>query len=360
EWNIIFKYFYELHHGIKELLLSLSKQKSFVSNYLDPACQRQYQQAIKAKTLYTIVSRWGDLFLLASLGVVIFTLPTWSSLSFADLKEFLLIFLFTLSPLTTILAFLGEMERIKISLQKIEEVGLLIQADTLFTVPHQLLPNFKTLRLENISYKYYSDVREYPFYLDRITLSFERSQVVFITGGNGSGKSTLVKLLCGLYTPDAGHLYLDETMINERNRQAYRQNFSVVFADAFLFEELLGFEGVELQQQAHNYLKKLELDHKLKIINNRFSTIQLSQGQRQRLALLVACLEDKQIYIFDEWASNQDPHFKKVFYYEIIPELKAQNKLIFMISHDESYYHIADRIIKLEEGRVVENQENKV
>lgn len=360
EWNGIFKYFYGLNRGIKELLLSLPKQNAFLYKHLYPACHRQYQQAIRAKTLYTIASRWGDLFLLVGLGIIIFTLPHWHYISFAELSEFLLIFLFTLSPLTTILSFLNEFERMKVSLQKIEEVGLLIQShsESHYDNAVKFFGKFKTLRLENVSYKYYEKNQEYPFYLSGINLEFKHPGVIFITGGNGSGKSTLVKILCGLYSPQQGRIYFNDVEIDEPHQIAYRQCFSAIFADFFLFEELLSFEELNYAEQAKQYLDRLELSQKVKIENGKFSTINLSQGQQKRLALLTAFLEDKEIYIFDEWASNQDPYFKKTFYYEIIGELKAKNKLVFAISHDESYYHIADRIIKLEDGKVVEDISN--
>ena len=81
-----------------------------------------------------------------------------------------------------------------------------------------------------------------------------------------------------------------------------------------------------------------------------FSTTHLSHGQRQRLALLGAYLEDRPIYVFDEWAANQEPQFRNIFYRQILPELKARGKLAVVISHDDRYFDVADRLIRLTSG----------
>jgi putative ATP-binding cassette transporter len=69
--------------------------------------------------------------------------------------------------------------------------------------------------------------------------------------------------------------------------------------------------------------------------------------------LLTAYIEDRPIYVFDEWAADQDPFFKRVFYYNFLPELKARGKAVLVISHDDRYYNVADRIIRLDCGSVV-------
>ncbi|MCB1035646.1 MAG: cyclic peptide export ABC transporter, partial [Acidobacteria bacterium] len=75
--------------------------------------------------------------------------------------------------------------------------------------------------------------------------------------------------------------------------------------------------------------------------------------QRKRLALVTALLEDRPVYLFDEWAADQDPEFKEVFYHQLLPELKARGKTAIVISHDDRYYDVADRVVKLDTGRVV-------
>jgi putative ATP-binding cassette transporter len=111
-------------------------------------------------------------------------------------------------------------------------------------------------------------------------------------------------------------------------------------------------EAPKLDDKAREYLVKLQLNHKLDVKEGVLSTTQLSQGQRKRLALLTAFLEDRSIYLFDEWAADQDPTFKQTFYDSLLPELKARGKTVIVISHDDRYYDVADRLIKLEDGKL--------
>jgi putative ATP-binding cassette transporter len=196
-----------------------------------------------------------------------------------------------------------------------------------------------------------SEVPE-AFVLGPLDLSLRRGEVVFIVGGNGSGKSTFVKLLTGLYTPQVGAIHLGGALITDKNRSWYRDHFAAVFSDFFLFDRLLGLDGDGVDTQAREWLRRLELDAKVEIRGGAFSTTALSQGQRKRLALLTAFLEDRPIYVFDEWAADQDPHYRDIFYRGLLPELKARGKTVVVISHDERYYHLGDRVVKLEYGQI--------
>jgi putative ATP-binding cassette transporter len=111
-----------------------------------------------------------------------------------------------------------------------------------------------------------------------------------------------------------------------------------------------------LDERAFKYLSQLQLNHKVQVKDGTLSTTELSQGQRKRLALLAAYLEDRPIYVFDEWAADQDPHFKEIFYRQLLPELKARGKALLVISHDDRYYHLADRLIKIDYGQVVQDE----
>src|SRR5690606_38303276 len=161
----------------------------------------------------------------------------------------------------------------------------------------------------------------------------QRGEITFIVGGNGSGKSTLAKLLTGLYSPKSGEIWLDRKSVGEAERAWYRHHFADVFSDFAVFERLFG-EGAALAQVANEYLKLLQLDRKVKILNGSLSQTKLSQGQRKRLALLAAYLEDRPIYLFDEWAADQDPAFKSFFYRRLLPDMKARGKTVIVISHD--------------------------
>jgi putative ATP-binding cassette transporter len=156
-----------------------------------------------------------------------------------------------------------------------------------------------------------------------------------------------------LYLPESGSIRVNGELVNHSNRDDYRQIFSVVFSDFYLFDNLLGLGNSGLDGKAMEYLRQLHLHHKVKVSNGMLSTIDVSQGQRKRLALLTAYLEDRPFYVFDEWASDQDPYFKGIFYTHILPELKSRGKTVLVITHDDKYFHFADRLIKLDYGKLV-------
>jgi putative ATP-binding cassette transporter len=157
----------------------------------------------------------------------------------------------------------------------------------------------------------------------------------------------------GLYTPESGLIHLSGTCITESNRDDYRQFFSAIFSDFHLFDELLGLSSAALDAQAQRYIHEFRLSETVQVKDGVFSSLNLSQGQRKRLALVTAYLEGRPIYLFDEWAADQDVVFKEIFYTNVLPELKAQGRTVFVISHDDQYYWAADRLVKLESGQVV-------
>jgi putative ATP-binding cassette transporter len=176
-----------------------------------------------------------------------------------------------------------------------------------------------------------------------------------VIGGNGSGKTTLAKLLVGLYEPRSGQVRLNGQLVASVECESYRQSFSAVFADFHLFQNLLGIPE-SARAQAEELLGVLDLRHKVSIdATGRLSTTELSRGQQKRLALLTAYLEDRDVYVFDEWAADQDPAYKDVFYRRLLPELKARGKTVIAITHDDRYYHLADRCLRLELGRIAED-----
>jgi putative ATP-binding cassette transporter len=196
---------------------------------------------------------------------------------------------------------------------------------------------------------------EKGFLLGPLSLSLQPEQITYIVGGNGSGKSTLAKLITGLYPPGTGSIYLDGVLITDQNREWYRQHFSAIFTDFYLFESCLGFDQTNLDQEVEGYLRQLQLDHKVQVKDGVLSTINLSQGQRKRLALLTAYLEDRPIYLFDEWASDQEPLFRDFFYKQILVTLKERRKAVVVITHDDRYFHLADQIVKLDYGKIEPN-----
>jgi ABC-type siderophore export system fused ATPase/permease subunit len=127
-----------------------------------------------------------------------------------------------------------------------------------------------------------------------------------------------------------------------------------VFGDFHLFSHVLDRSGhTPPDRQIEDWLRKLQLNSQVQVLQGVLSKLTLSTGQRKRLALLQCYAEDREICFFDEWAADQDVHFREHFYYELLPELKRRGKTLIVISHDDRYFHVADRIVKLEDGLVV-------
>jgi len=246
----------------------------------------------------------------------------------------------------------------QVALEKIEELGLSFESLEEAKEPdagfHPATLQCASLELEGVAFSYADDGQgDNSFVLGPVDFRLNPGDLVFIVGGNGSGKSTFVKLLVGLYRQRLGEIRLGGRQITDSNRDWYRQHFSVIFSDFHLFEKLLGLDKNTLEARARMYLRWLAIDQKVRVTEQRLSTTDLSQGQRRRLALLTAYLEDRPFYVFDEWAADQDPQYKEVFYTELLPELRARGKGVAIITHDDRYFHLGDRIIKLDDGKIV-------
>ena len=349
----LFKHFRTITDGIKELKLHYDRRQAFLSDDLEAASARYRRHNVSALILFSMASSWGRLIFFFAIGFVLFALPQVLAVPLQTLSGYVLIFTYATLPLEKLVAKLPVLSQASVSLEKIDLLGLSLRSRSeSSSVPAAIDPHWQRLEFRDVAHHYYRPGEESNFVLGPINLAFHPGELVFIVGGNGSGKSTLSKLMTGLYIPDAGEIWLDGQMITSENREWYRQHFSAIYADFYLFDRLLGINNLDLDSQAQAYLKQLHLDHKVTITNGRLSTTELSQGQRKRLSLLTAYLEDRPIYLFDEWASDQDPTFRELFYTEFLPKLKHQGKTIFVISHDDHYFHVADRMIKLDYGAI--------
>ncbi|HEU4508613.1 MAG TPA: cyclic peptide export ABC transporter [Pyrinomonadaceae bacterium] len=350
----LFRHFNALVEGIKELKIHSRREEKFLNDVLQSTATSFRHHNVKAMAIYSAASSWGQLLVFLVIAVLVFFMTGITAGNSLALTGFALTILYMMTPLQVIMNNLPNLGRASVALDKIETLGLSLKAQVrdAVTTGEDQKQSFQRLELIDVRHSYYVEGEPNNFTLGPLNLTFNRGEVVFIVGGNGSGKTTLGKLLIGLYSPESGEIRLNGQPITDENRNLYRQYFSVVFADVYLFETLLGLDSPELETRARSYLKRLQLDQRVQINGNRFSTTKLSHGQRKRLALLTAYLEDRPIYLFDEWAADQDPLFKEIFYLQLLPELKARGKTVFVISHDDHYYFVADRIIKLDYGKV--------
>jgi putative pyoverdin transport system ATP-binding/permease protein len=353
EQDVMFKHFRTITEGVKELKLNYNRRQIFVSKHLELTATTFSRYNIKGFSFYSVTTSWGRLIFFFAIGFVLFSLPNILTVNPQTLTSFILTFTYLMLPMNNIVENIPIITKANIALDKIESLGLSLDSKSeKLTEPSKIKTSWKTLQLSRVIRSYNINQEESSFVIGPIDLTFYPQQLIFIVGGNGSGKSTLAKLIVGLYTPDAGEIIFDGLPIAEQNREWYRQHFSVVFADFYLFNELLGLDDKDLKTRTQEYLKLLQLDHKVTVENGQLSTTNLSQGQRKRLALLTAYLEDRPIYLFDEWAADQDPVFKEIFYTELLPKLRNSGKTVIAITHDDRYFHVADRIIKLDYGQV--------
>ncbi|GIV96836.1 MAG: ABC transporter ATP-binding protein [Herpetosiphonaceae bacterium] len=345
-----------LAEGTKELKIHRRRRATFHSQILIESSRVLMRERIKGMSIFRIAGAWGQLITLIIIGLLLFAIPQILDFNTQLLTGYTLALLYMMVPMSTLMNVMPTLGVAGASLRKIQSLGLSLENDQTVSQAEARdeSPPFRSLlELVGVTHTYHREKENSSFTLGPIDLALRPGELVFIIGGNGSGKTTLVKLLTGLYTPEAGEIRLDGQPIIDQNRDDYRQLFSVVFSDFYLFERLLGLDHLELDEQAQEYLVQLQLNHKVKVENGVLSTTALSQGQRKRLALLTAYLENRPIYVFDEWAADQDPLFKELFYTRLLPELRQRGKTVLVITHDDRYFHTADRIIKLDDGKVV-------
>ncbi|HEV7671245.1 MAG TPA: cyclic peptide export ABC transporter [Thermoanaerobaculia bacterium] len=360
-WDVLVGQIQAVTHGAKELKMHRGRREAMLDRQIEPTARMLKRLITVGTYVWSAASSWGQVLFFVAIGLLLFVVPAHRPMPTSVLLGYSVTLIAMMTPLEGILAGIPRLTTASIAIHKIDELGLSLGAAAVErdADPAAVPTSWRRLELAGVEHTYKSEASGEMFALGPVDLSFTPGELVFLIGGNGSGKTTLAKLLLGLYTPERGELRLDGEAITDANRDAFRQLFAVVFSDFYLFDTLLGLDNANLDAEALRYLRELQLDRKVKIEQGELSTVDLSQGQRKRLALLTAYLEDRPIYLFDEWAADQDPTFKEVFYREILPALKARGKTVFVISHDDHYYDTADRIVKLDYGRV-ESDRRKV
>lgn len=351
-WNQLFQSFQDMTSGNKELLLNRNRAHYFLNQEVEPLLRNHQQAAATERVFQEFLTKIVDFFLLAVLGLAVATLVHSPHISTQQLSIFLTTLLFAIKPISSITSFFSCLQKVNVAIDHIHDIGLnLAQDERISTSGLPFDSTQDTLKIADTTFQYLS-TEDHPFHFGPVSAEFNPGQITFIIGGNGSGKSTLGKLLCGLYLPELGAISIGKTPLTPQTQFEFHQYFSAIFSDFHLFKSIVEEKDKNTLQQAQHYLEKLDLAHKVKIKKHHFSTTSLSQGQRKRLALVNAFLEDRDCYIFDEWAADQDPEFKKVFYHDILPELKKKGKIVIAITHDDAYFSCADQLIFLENGKI--------
>jgi putative ATP-binding cassette transporter len=355
--NIFTKAFGDLFEGFKELKMNSAKDEEFFRSTLLPAAEGARQTRVDTSLLVnrSVILATSSLFIL--LATVVFLVPIISPGDGPKLVRIATLIVFMFGPIGEVVGiypYLTEAIAAIHELYRVESELDLAAKDSLPGVV-SLAPvgfSFERISCENISFSYRGEKGESSFSLEPFNFQLERGEIVFITGGNGSGKSTFLKVLAGLYPPAKGKILVNDSPIGTHNLSAYRNLFSAVFSDFHLFDQLYGLKEVD-EEKLRMLLNMTELSHKISVTGRNISTIALSSGQRKRLALVFALLENKPVYLFDEWAAEQDPQFRRKFYREIIPGLKREGKTVVAVTHDDDYCDAADRVLKMQYGQFV-------
>jgi putative ATP-binding cassette transporter len=358
EWDKLVSHFHALLRGIKEIQLHAGRRREFLEGTLAETAERYRRHNVTGINVYAATNSWGQVLYFLLIGLLLFGNRWLGTIDTKVLIGYTLTTLYIRGPLVAVLDQMPVFARARVSLQRVENLGLSLAPVKAAPRDGAALAPFRQIDLVGVIHSYFSERDEKEFTLGPIDLTLRAGEILFLVGGNGSGKTTLAKVLTGLYAPIKGEIRVDGARVDPADADAYRQRFAAVFADFHLFEALLGLRPIagNFDRTVRSHLAYLQLDHKVQVRDGVLSTTSLSQGQRKRLALLTAYLEDRPAYVFDEWAADQDPEFREFFYRTLLPELKERGKAILVISHDDRYFDLADRLIKLDRGNVVETR----
>jgi putative ATP-binding cassette transporter len=343
----------DLVDGLKEIKLSRARGRDALAD-IDTVAVTMRDLKIKTTNLYNKNAVFSQGFFYTLIATIVFVLPRFIDGFAAEVPQLVSAILFIIGPLSTVVnaspAF-AKSNRAASSLMALEAEINHVSGEpvTDYHASQRPLAFKQAIECRNLMFRYPgTDPR--AFHIGPVDLAIPRGELTMIIGGNGSGKTTFLKVLAGLYAPVGGGLMLDDTAISPACLQAYRELFSAIYTDFHLFRKLY---GVAAQADAIDAeLRRMAIHEKVGYAADGFSTLDLSTGQRKRIAMVVALLEDRPILIFDEWAADQDPDFRRYFYEELLPALKAQDKTLLVATHDDRYFHMADTVVKMEMGRI--------
>jgi cyclic peptide transporter len=352
----------DLLEGMKEAKLN-NERSDGLYNHIDKVTWKLKILKTDTGIRYFNNAIFANSFYYMLIGVLVFVLPRLYPTYGDVLSQLTAAVLFMIGPVGVVVGALQIFDQVNFAVTRIYKLEDQLESlsEKFERVPGNLgqpkPTSFKTIKLRDLKFSYNNESKNGAFTIGPFNFDIHAGETLFLVGGNGSGKTTFLKLLSMLYYPDQGTINLDGNFISPMDAHHYRGLFSAIFSDFHLFSKLYGLETVK-REKVDQLLKTMDIDHKINFHEGRFSTLDLSTGQRKRLAMVVALLENKPIYIFDEWAADQDPEFRNYYYNVLIKKLKAEGKTIIAASHDDRYFHLADRVIKLDYGKIVEDTGN--
>ncbi|UAA39973.1 cyclic peptide export ABC transporter [Paraneptunicella aestuarii] len=339
-----------LIYGAKELKINQQRQQSYLNQDLFKLEQDQAQDDKRGQTFIVFGTTYGNLISFFAIGCVTYVMANYYALSQEHLTGVVMVMLYITGPIAALINAVGPIARASVSARKLQ--GLKQDMPVEAGWGKDGVIDCERLALKGLTFAYQNKNLDESFHVGPIDLTLNRGEITFLVGGNGSGKTTLAKMLSLHYLPESGSLLFDDIEVTPENREACRQSVSAIYTDFYLFTRLFGIDNPQIQALANRYIQDLHLSGKVEVRDGQFSGTALSDGQKKRLALLVTYLENRSIYVFDEWAADQDPVFREIFYRQILPSLKAMNKLVIVISHDDRYFDVADKVVRMENGKV--------
>lgn len=330
--------------GVKELKLHQGRRAALLRATAATVAEIRVAR-VRAINVFVTANAFGSLLYFVVIGLMLWLGAAGLGVERSVLSGFVLVLLYVKGPLEQIVNALPLIGRAQVALRRISELSDDVRQAEAEGAVDEPGETFETLALRGVTHTFPA------FAIGPIDLTLTRGETLFIVGANGSGKTTLIKTLLGLYPPGEGAVLLNGRPVPPDGLDRYRQLFSAVFTDYFLFDTL-PHAAPRMVEMAQRNLVRFGLDGKVSIQDGVFSTTALSAGQRKRLALIQACLEERPVMMLDEWAADQDPAFRQIFYREVLPELKAAGRTLVVVSHDDRYFDIADRVIRLRDGQI--------
>lgn len=346
-----YKYVDDVMKGFKELQLNYFRRKNLMNRFLIPNRSKAEQLDFKTNYVFlsiNLISQYGLYFVIA---IILFVMPQLGLLNQDDVIAYVIIILFIAEPINNLINLQQFYTRFIVAIKRIKAFISDFKLNTKDSKPLDLKMKFESIEFKNISFKY-DNSEENNFALGPININIKKGETIFIVGGNGSGKSTFINTLTGLYTPLKGELILN-SLQDDDSKNKLKNLIAAVFTNNHIFSHNYEEYHLEGNKRYIELLKLLELDKVVTDDKDESARRNFSKGQSKRMSLIFALLENKPILVLDEWAADQDPHFRKFFYEELIPKLKKEGKTIIAVTHDDAYFHQADRILKFDYGQIV-------
>ena len=355
--TVFFEKINELTGGFKELKVNQEKKFDLLYGKIQKISQNvnSFRKKLSDKLGFFFV--FAQTFFYILLGVIVYVLPVYDNDILTNVTKITATIFFIIMPLSVVLQAAGSYSKTSVAITNLTNLEQRLKTNISEYDSDQkiggIFNNFERIHFNNLKFSYKDKSGKEKFSIGPINFEVRRGEVIFIIGGNGSGKSTLFKMLTGLYQPMNGNIIIDGVAIDKKNIREYRDLFGAIFSDFFLFSELYGIENID-EANVTRLIRQMQLEKKTSFKERAFTNQNLSTGQRKRLAMISVILENKNLLVFDEWAADQDPEFRKYFYDELIFEFIKQGKTIIAITHDDHYFNKADRIYKMDYGKFTE------